>query len=184
MKREGHTLYKVFAQAARNGLFPNVSGTIRNVKLENCYVKNCTAALVGNILTGTVENVYIYGTLQDDGLVAGGNWTYQGCGLLAGQIKTGAKIKNSVVNVKDVLTAAMEVATAFGKLNVASLTESVFENCYAVNASGIAYMKIDGQAGDKHDFTLASNGNFANMAALWGNVEAAELAEALGLPKV
>ncbi|MBR5569668.1 MAG: hypothetical protein IKW10_02110 [Oscillospiraceae bacterium] len=162
-----HTLYKVFTQAARNGLFPNVSGTIKNLKMENCYVKNCAGALVGQILTGTVENVYIYGTIQDDDLTAGGDWTYQGCGLLAGQIKKGASIKNSIVNVKAINEAALEVGTAFGKLNTNGMTEAVFENCYAINASGAAYMIINGKAGDKYDFALSANGNYASLADLW-----------------
>ncbi|MBR5569669.1 MAG: hypothetical protein IKW10_02115 [Oscillospiraceae bacterium] len=176
-----HTLYKLFIHTARNGLFPNVSGTIKNLKLENCFVNNCTGALVGQILTGTVENVYISGTLQNDGLTAGGNWTYQGCGLLACQIKTGAKIRNSIVQINEIQTNALEAGTAFGKLNVASLTESVFENCYAVNAPGVAYMKINGTGGDKLDFALSTNGNFANMTALWQNDQAASLAQSLGL---
>ena len=177
----GYTLYKVYTQLARNGLFANVSGTIKNLKMENCYVKNCAAALVGGILTGTVENVYISGTLQDDKLTTTHDWTYQGCGLLAAQIKTGASVKNCIVNVKAINEAALEVGTAFGKLNTNGMTEAVFENCYAINASGAAYMIINGKAGDKYDFTLATNGNFATLADLWNNEAAAALAAALGL---
>ena len=163
------------------GLFSNVSGTIKNVKVVNGTLSTYAGLLVGAGLSGTIENVYVSGSITADGMGASSNLANFGCGLLAGRITSTAKINNAIVELTSIADG-LRLGTAFGKLHGTNNT-SIFSNCYAVNASGATYMPYN-QGWVKADFAEGTtNANFADMAALWENEAAAALATSLGLTK-
>ena len=178
-----HTLSNISlpANSGNIGLFTNVSGTIKNVKVVNGTVSTYAGLLVGGGLSGTVENVYVSGTIAADGMSASSNLANFGCGLLAGRIQGTAKINNVIVEVKSIADG-LRLGTAFGKLHGTNNT-SIFSNCYAVNAADATYMPYN-QGWTKANFPAGTtNVNFADMNALWENEAAAALATSLGLTK-
>ena len=175
-----HTLSNMNANAGNVGLFGYVSGTVRNLKITNATVSSYTAAVVGGTLSGTLENIYVQGSITKDGMAATSNLANFGCGLLAARIQAGAKINNCIVELTSVADE-LRLATAMGKLHQSTAKESnVFTNCYAVNADGCTFMKHG--TWEKVSFTEGgSNKNFADMAALLADPHAALLAKELGL---
>ena len=74
----------------------------------------------------------------------------------------------------------LRLATAFGKIHQANTTEAtVFENCYAIGAENCTYMQHSTWA--KVSFGGSANKTFQNLAALWSDSKASELAQLLGL---
>ena len=176
-----HKINKILAQTNEICLFPKVTGTIKNLRLTSAYVQACNSALVLE-LAGTIENVYVQGTIQKDGLSAYDNT--KGCGLLACKISDGAKIKNCIVDVTGFHTTGADngIASAYGKLLENVNEADVFENCYAVNADGYTFTLFNATQSERANFAEGSTSkNFATMTELWADATAAALAEALGL---
>lgn len=175
-----HTLSNIAANTGNIGLFADVSGTIKNLKVTGTVSAN-TALVVGGGLTGTIENVYVSGSITKDGMAATSNLANFGCGLLAGRIQASAKINNTIVELTSIADG-LRLGTAFGKLHGTNNT-AIFSNCYAVNAADATYMPYN-QGWTKANFpTGTTNANFADMAAFWENEAAAALATSLGLTK-
>jgi len=175
-----HTLSNIAANTGNIGLFADVSGTIKNLKVTGTVSAN-TALVVGGGLTGTIENVYVSGSITKDGMAATSNLANFGCGLLVGRIQASAKINNTIVELTSIADG-LRLGTAFGKLHGTNNT-AIFSNCYAVNAADATYMPYN-QGWTKANFpTGTTNANFADMAALWENEAAAALATSLGLTK-
>ncbi len=175
-----YTLSNIAANTGNIGLFADVSGTIKNLKVTGTVSAN-TALIVGGALTGTIENVYVSGSITKDGMAATSNLTNFGAGLLAGRIQAAAKINNTIVELTSIADG-LRLGTAFGKLHGTNNT-AIFSNCYAVNAADATYMPYN-QGWTKANFpTGTTNANFADMAALWENEAAAALATSLGLTK-
>ncbi len=170
-----HTLSNMNANAGNVGLFGYVSGTVRNLKITNATVSSYTAAVVGGTLSGTLENIYVQGSITKDGMAATSKLANFGCGLLAARIQAGAKINNCIVELTSIADG-LRLATAFGKMHQSSAAteSSVFSNCYAIGADGCTFMKYG--TWEKVSFTEGgSNKNFADMEALLADPEAAEL---------
>ena len=167
------------ADTGNIGLFGNVSGTIRNLRVVNATVSSYTGAVVGGSLTGTLEYIYVEGSVTKDGMASGSNLANFGAGLLAARIEADAKINNVIVNAIEI-GDDLRLATAFGKLHGDNASISSFTSCYAVNASGETYMPYK-QGWVKKSFSGSGNVNFATMDALWEHTDAAILAEKLGL---
>ncbi len=161
------------------GLFSDVGaeGVIRNLRLIHANTQTYTAPVVGGTFAGTIENVYVQGTLTGDGMNANSDLTNFGSGLLAGRILSGAKIRNTIVEVTH-MGEGLRLATAFGKLHQSGATEeTVFSGCYAVHADGCAFMgKIDGDWTKQSFATGSANRNFDSMWTLWQDAKAKELA--------
>ena len=176
------TLSNMKADTGNIGLFGHVSGTVKNLKFTNVTVSSYTAAIAGGLFSGTIENVYVQGTITADGMKATSNLTNFGAGLLVGRIQTGAKINNVIVELTDIADN-LYLATAFGKMHQSGATEaSVFTNCYAINADNCTFAMHG--TWEKVSFTEGgSNANFADLDALWANEAAAALAESFGLEK-
>ena len=168
------------ADTGNIGLFGNVSGTVKNLRIVNATVSSYTATIVGGSLTGKLENIYVQGSIIKDGMGETINLSNFGAGLLAGRIEAGAKINNVIVELSEIADN-LRLATAFGKLHGGYASEDSFTNCYAVGADGCSYMPYD-QGWVKQSFTTGgSNKNFDSMWLLWEDAKAASLAEALGL---
>ncbi len=182
-----HTLSNMNASAGNVGLFGDVSGTVRNLKVVNATVSSYTAAVAGGTLSGTLENIYVQGSITKDGMGENSNLANFGCGLLAARIQAGAEINNCIVELTSIADG-LRLATAFGKMhNAAAAEEDVFSNCYAVGADGCTFMSYKDADGNwnKASFTEGgSNKNFADMDALWEDTAAAALAESFGLESV
>ncbi len=177
----GHTLSNLAAKNANVGLLGDVSGMVKNLIVKNATVSSYTAAVVGGALTGTVENIYVQGSVTADGMSATSNLANFGSGLLVGRIQGGAKINNVIVEVTD-MADGLRLATAFGKLHNATATESIFTNCYAVNAAGTTFMVKLNNEWTKCSFTEgATNANFASLWHLWKDETARALAESFGI---
>ena len=168
-------------QAATNncGLFAGVSGTIRNLAVEGVTVNAKSAAVVGYWLDGgTIENVYVKGTISGDGNVSDGDIASSGAGLLTARIRGEAKIKNVIVELVS-HAEDLRLATAFGALEKTA-DEGVFDNCYAVNAKGYTFMPYGG-GWTRKDFDGETNKNFDDLFALWADEAAKTIAEGLGV---
>ena len=174
------TLSNMKADTGNIGLFGHVSGTVKNLKFTNVTVSSYTAAIAGGLFSGTIENVYVQGSVTGDGMSASSNLANFGSGLLVGRIQSGAKIQNAIVELTS-MKEGLRLATAFGKLHQSAAKENaVFTNCYAIGADACTFMKYSSWT--KVSFTEgSSNKNFADLAALLANDEAAKLAESLGL---
>ena len=175
-----YTLSNMKADTGNIGLFGHVSGTVKNLKFTNVTVSSYTAAIAGGLFSGTIENVYVQGSVTGDGMSASSNLANFGSGLLVGRIQSGAKIQNAIVELTS-MKEGLRLATAFGKLHQSAAKENaVFTNCYAIGADACTFMKYSSWT--KVSFTEgSSNKNFADLAALLANDEAAKLAESLGL---
>ena len=169
-----HSIENVVVASGGCGIFYNVSGRVCNLKILDSEVKSYAGVIVGNILTGKLDNIYIRGSITADGMKENSNFNNFGCGLVAGRYKKGATAQNIIAEVIQIADR-LHIATAMGKLGDSYVTENAFTNCYVVNSAGNVFMGYE-KSPVIHDFTAeTTNGSYETMLRLWGNPQAAEL---------
>ena len=198
---QGHKIsnYEVpDAGSAGISIFSTVSGTIKNLRIEDVTVSGKGGALVGNQLIGSgkLENIYVSGTIAGDGIKTGDVLRNVGSSLLVGRmIVKSVKISNVIVNANVINPDALVIGSAFGVANTGH-ENTIFENCFVIcGKDNFAYRKqgsvytMEATPNVPADWTLQAfnttngkgNNKFANIAAAWKNETAAGILTGLGL---
>ena len=167
--------------SATTGLFGTVgvNGVVKNLKLTGAQITTYGGG-VAYVCKGTLENIYVQGSITADGMGASSNLANFGSGLLAGIFNSTAKVNNCIVELSSI-TDNLRLATAFGRMRNGT-SENIFTNCYAIGATGNTFMHSTATDYTKLDFTTGgSNVNFASMETLWLNPAAAAVAAKLGI---
>ena len=182
----GHTISDFTTRSTLRGIFKNLGadGVVKNLRMTDVTVTTYAAAVVGYQCYGKLENIYVQGSITDDGIMIDDTPAYFGSSLLAGHIYSGATIQNVLVVadhiVNDAETESMGVPTAFGYLRETKEAD-VFKNCYAVGANHKTIRYFRNGVLVRESFSEPSNGSFGSMWRLWTNENAAALATRFGL---
>lgn len=138
-------------------------GIIKNLQMTDLQIAGYGAG-VSYFTHGTIENVFVQGTITGDGMGATSNLGNFGCGLLAGQYYATAKVSNCMVELS-AITEDLRLATAFGKLRD-GVSEDIFTNCDAIGADSCTYMQYANKTWTKSGFTADTNANFTDRNTL------------------
>lgn len=197
----GHRIYNYEvpnAGSAGVSIFSKVTGTIKNLMIENVTVSGKGGALVGNELRdgGRLENIYVSGTIAGDGIANGAALQNFGSSLLVGRISTNdTKITDVIVDVRfSDPEPTLYLGSAFGVMNK-NYENATFENCFVIcEKEAFAYREKGANctlntASPPADWTLKAfdtannkgNANFADMAAALSNEAAAGILEYFGV---
>lgn len=146
------------------------SGVVKNLHLTNVQLSTYGGG-IAYICKGTLDNIFVQGTITGDGMGTSSNLANFGCGLLAGQYYASAKVESCMVELSSI-ASGLRLATAFGKLRD-GVTESIFTNCDAIGANGCTYMHYTNKTWEKADFTASTNHNYADRAAIMASSDGA-----------
>lgn len=198
---QGHKIsnYEVpNAGSAGISIFSKVTGTIKNLRIEDVTVSGKGGALVGNELRdgGKLENIFVSGTIAGDGVANGNALQNFGSSLLVGRISTNNnKITNVVIEVKfSNPEPTLYLGSAFGVMNT-GYENATFENCFVVCENSAFAFRAKGENctlntdNPPADWVLKAfnttnnkgNGNYTDMTQAWANTTAAGILTGLGV---
>lgn len=146
------------------------SGVVKNLKLTNVQLSTYGGG-VAYICKGTLDNIFVQGTVTADGMGTSSPLANFGCGLLAGQYYATAKVSNCMVELSSIADG-LRLATALGQLR-SGVTESIFTNCDAIGADSCTYIFNSAGAWTKTGFGADTNTNYTDRTALMSSEEGA-----------
>ena len=180
-----HVLSNMKADKNNAGLFCGINdgGLVKNVRLENLEI-GAQAGGIACVVNGAIANCYAKGKIVGENYTSGAATTNAGAGLIAARVNATARITGCIAEfTDDQSTNGFSIAAAFGKhCGSAGSTETgVFTNCYAVNADGFTIRNFAGAVASFDTTNHKGNKNFATLAALLADADAAKVAAAMGI---
>lgn len=193
-----HTVSNVVydTKATAMGLLGNLKApaVVKNLIMKNVEINTYSGGIAYLNQGGTIENCYVQGSINADGMALGSNKANFGCGLLVGRSYTATSaIKNCIVEVtshgvvgdsKDVTDAKLFGSAAFGMMG-SGVAQGKYTGCVAINADNFTLYQAGAANAYStfYNFTGATNANFATVDELLAsdNETAKALAASFGI---